>query len=90
MKKLILVFLVALFSYVANGQTATNFTCNDCTGVSHTLFDELDAGNVIVLCWVMPCGSCIGPTLTTYNVVQSFATSHPGRVKLYITYQLVQ
>ncbi len=84
MKKLVLVFLVALFSYAANGQTATNFTCNDCTGVSHTLFDELDAGNVIVLCWVMPCGSCIGPTLTTYNVVQSFAATHPGRVKMYI------
>lgn len=84
MKKIVLVFLVALFSYVANGQTATNFTCNDCTGVSHTLFDELDAGNVIVLCWVMPCGSCIGPTLTTYNVAQSFATTHPGRVKMYI------
>jgi len=65
-------------------QTATNFTCNDCKGFSHDLFTELDAGKVIVLCWVMPCGSCVGPSLTTYNVVQSYQTSNPNTVYMYL------
>ena len=24
----------------------------------HNLYSELDDGNVVVLCWVMPCGPC--------------------------------
>lgn len=70
---------VTLFS-----QTAVNFTCNDCSGTNHDLFSEHNAGKVIVLCWVMPCASCKGPTLTTYNVVKSFEAEYPDRVKLYI------
>lgn len=68
----------------ATAQTATNFTCADCHGEVHNLFSELDAGKVIVIDWVMPCGTCTGPTLTTYNVVQSFLDSHPGRVQMYM------
>ena len=52
--------------------------------MSHDLFTELDAGKVVVICWVMPCGACVGPSLTTHNVVQSFATSHPGKVIMYM------
>jgi hypothetical protein len=65
-------------------QTATNFTCNDCNGGSHDLFTELDAGKVVVLCWVMPCSSCIPNSKTSYNVVNSFQTSNPGRVFFYM------
>lgn len=83
MKKLLTAILV-FFAISSFAQTAVNFNCNDCAGVNHDLFSEHNAGKVIVICWVMPCASCKGPTLTTYNVVKSFETAYPGRVKLYI------
>lgn len=64
--------------------TATDFTVNDCNGVSHHLFAELDAGKVIVFAFVMPCSSCISPALTAYNSAMSYASSHPGRVLFYM------
>ena len=63
---------------------ATDFTTNDCNGVSHNLFDSLDAGNVIVIGWVMPCGPCATYTIPAYSAVQSFAASHSGRVHFYL------
>ena len=84
MKKTLLVSITALMLSTGFAQTATNFNCNDCDGVNHDLFTELDAGKVIVICWVMPCGSCVGPSLTTSNVVQSFQTSHPDKVFMYM------
>ena len=86
MKKYILKSLLVLF--VANVSfsqtTATDFTANDCNGVSHHLFDELDNGNVVVISWVMPCSPCATYSLPAYSAVQSFASSHPGRVHFYI------
>ena len=64
--------------------TASDFTTNDCNGISHNLFDELDNGNVVVIAWVMPCGGCVSPSLEAYYAVESFASSHPGRVHFYI------
>lgn len=85
MKKLLLSTICSLF-IVASGysQTAVNFNCNDCAGNSHDLFTELDAGKVVVISWVMPCASCIGPTLTASNIVQSYSGSNPGQVVLYV------
>ncbi|MFN5323970.1 MAG: T9SS type A sorting domain-containing protein [Bacteroidota bacterium] len=83
--KSILAILTFFFSITfAHAQTATNFTCNDCSGVSHDLFTDLDAGKVIVLVWVMPCGSCAAPTTMAYNTVQNYQTSNPNRVFLYV------
>jgi len=85
MKKIILIAITGLFTISGFAQTtATNFTVNDCAGVSHDLFTELDAGKVIVLDWVMPCASCISPSITAYNTAQSFSSSHPGRVLFYM------
>lgn len=85
MKKYVLLFGIILISNVAFSQTtATNFNCNDCSGNNHDLFSELDAGKVVVMAWVMPCGACIGPSLTAYNIVQSYETSDPGRVLFYL------
>jgi len=63
--------------------TATDFTADDCDGITHHLFEELDAGKVVVIDWVMPCGPCIGPSLAAYTAVESFSDSHPGRVLFY-------
>ena len=86
MKKYILKSLLVLF--VANisfaQTTATDFITNDCNGITHNLFDSLDAGNVIVICWVMPCTPCATYAGYASDAVQSFATSHPGRVKYYL------
>lgn len=80
-------FLLLIFTFFLSGaftQTAVNFNCNDCMGVNHDLFSELDEGKVIVICWVMPCGSCIGPSLTTNNVVRSFQNTYPDKVFMYL------
>jgi hypothetical protein len=86
MKKILLINALVCFSVgiIFAQTTATDFTTDDCNGVSHNLFSELDAGNVIVISWVMPCGPCETYSLPAYSAVQSFATSHPGRVHFYI------
>ena len=64
--------------------TATNFTASDCDGVSHDLFTELDAGKVVVMVWVMPCATCLGPALAAHSAVQSYSVDHPGKVLFYL------
>ena len=85
MKKLSIAILTILCSGISFAQTtATDFTTNDCAGVSHTLFSELDAGKIIVAAFVMPCGSCSAPSLAAYNAVQSYAISNPNTVYFYL------
>lgn len=83
-KNLLLLSILLLSAAGTQAQTATNFTCNDCSGVSHDLFSELNAGKVIVLDWVMPCASCVGPSVTAYNMVQGYQSSHPNQVYFYM------
>jgi hypothetical protein len=81
MKNLTLTFLILhLIWFSANAQNATNFTVNTCSGESFDLFNSLDAGKVVVIGWTMPCGSCVLPLKTTYNVVQSYQSTHPERI----------
>lgn len=85
MKIKIIGSFLALFSFgFANAQVAVNFTCDDCNGVTHDLFTELDTGNVIVLLWVMPCISCIVPAQTTHSTVLGFQSEHPNKVFMYL------
>lgn len=84
MKKNLLIAFALLLAQFSNAQTAINFDCEDCAANSHNLFDELDAGKVIVLTWVMPCSSCIPVALTAANKVLEFATTNPGVVKFYL------
>lgn len=84
MTKYLLITLFFSMILVGMSQTATDFTADDCNGVSHNLFSELESGKVIVICWVMPCGPCAGPALTAKNIVQSFQTAHPNTVYYYL------
>ena len=86
MKKLLMIITAILTTLgFTNAQTtATDFTTNDCNGISHTLFDELDDGKVIVISWVMPCNPCATFAGYASDAVQYFATSHPGIVKHYL------
>jgi hypothetical protein len=86
MKKYLLLILFLTSITLAIGQTtATDFTVNDCSGNSHHLFAELNAGKVIVISFVMPCATCIGPTKTADAAVQSYASSNPGQVLFYLS-----
>lgn len=60
MKKNIYLAIALLISSL-NGfsQTASDFTRTDCSGKSHTLFSELDAGKAVILFFEMGCSSCI-------------------------------
>jgi hypothetical protein len=69
---------------VFKSQTATNFNVNDCNGVNHDLFNELNSGKVIVLCWVMPCSTCEAPAKSAHDIVQSYSVSNPGQVLFYL------
>ena len=85
MKKYILnIAILMLVANITFAQNSTDFTADDCDGVSHNLYSELDAGHVVVVCWVMPCTPCAQYAGFTQNAVQSFASSHPGIVKYYI------
>jgi hypothetical protein len=78
-------FFFLSLNFQTNAQTAANFTEEDCNGTSYTLFDELDAGKVIVIAWVMPCGSCSYFGSRAYDAVQIFTETHPGKVEFYLT-----
>jgi hypothetical protein len=84
MKKLFILLVFCSFQIAASAQQATDFTANTCAGTPFNLFSELNSGKVIVLCWVMPCGACTGPALTTNNVVQSYSGSNPNTIYMYI------
>ncbi len=84
MKKGILIAAFGLiFIQSFTAQTATNFNCNDCSGTNHDLFTELNSGKVVVIAFVMPCASCIGPSLSAYNEAQNYSSSNPGQVLFY-------
>lgn len=76
--------LLLLSVSVSNAQTAQDFTANDCGGISHHLFSELDSGKIVVICFVMPCATCIGPAQAANTTVQEFASTHPGKVRFYL------
>ena len=82
MKKYIVLILACANTILGFAQSATDFTVNDCDGNSYNLFNDLDAGKIVVITWTMPCGSCIGGSLTAYNISQSYESTHPGKVKM--------
>ncbi len=69
MKKLILTTLAGLSLTFGFATNAVDFTATDCASNSHNLFTELNAGKVVVICWVMPCGACISSASTDANTV---------------------
>ncbi|MCF8370512.1 MAG: T9SS type A sorting domain-containing protein [Bacteroidales bacterium] len=85
MKRFILLVLSVLYTSLTFSQTvASDFSADDCNGISHSLYTEMDEGKVIVIAWVMPCFSCLAPALAAYTAVENFESSHPGQVKYYL------
>jgi hypothetical protein len=86
MKKLIFIFsLIIGFGKIAYSQeVATDFNVADCNGEMHHLFDELDAGKVVVMAWVMPCASCIADPAYAFSLSETYANTHPDKVIFYL------
>lgn len=82
--KLLITLSLLIYNLSYSQTTATNFNSTDCSGTNHNLFTELEAGKVIVICWVMPCGACIDPALTSYNAVNDLQTNNPNKVYFYL------
>jgi len=79
MKKLIFSLAAVSCCILSFGQsTATDFTVDNCDGESYNLFQDLDAGNVVVIAWVMPCVSCIADPVAAYSITKDY---NPEKVK---------
>jgi hypothetical protein len=64
--------------------TAMDFTQDECEGLQHHLYSELDAGKVVILEFVMlNCATCIVGTQALENIIQPYENSHPGRIRIY-------
>ena len=74
---------LALSGGASAQSTALDFTANDCDGVEHTLFSELEAGNAVIIDLVMMgCQPCVTASNGIIgNVIPN--TSDPSRVKFY-------
>jgi hypothetical protein len=70
----------------SNAQTkALDFTKSDANGVKHHLFDDLDAGNAVILFFYMPnCGMCPPPAQKVQSMAKNINARYPGKVKIYV------
>jgi hypothetical protein len=83
MKHLYLSLALIAFTGAQAQTTAMDFTADDCDGMSHTLFNDLDAGYCVIIDLVMMgCPSCGPATLQIHNNVIP-NVSDPSRVKFY-------
>jgi len=87
MKKILFITTVIFLFLVSEtkGQsTAMDFTQTDCDGADHHLYSELDAGNVIILDYVMlNCAPCVAATNALVALTAPYELTHPGRVHIY-------
>jgi hypothetical protein len=76
--------LFFLTSSAFSQTTAVDYTGNDCSGIPHHFFSELDSGHVLVIDYIMlSCSPCIIGTNALKTLTAQFEQSHPGRVRLY-------
>lgn len=82
--KILLISGLLLFTIALQSQNAVNFNCEDCNRTPYDLFDQLDAGKIVVIVWVMPCSTCVLPAKTAFNVANSYESTNPGKVVYYL------
>lgn len=64
--------------------TAQNWTKTDCDGNSHTLFDYLNNGKVVILQFdMMNCIPCTSAATATNGIFKRFQVSNPGKVLMF-------
>jgi hypothetical protein len=81
---IIILFIFLYSASVYSQATAMDVEQNDCDGAYHHLFAGLDAGNVIILDYVMlNCAPCIMGTKALESITAPYEVSNPGRVDIY-------
>lgn len=87
MKKLLVLAatMVAGISAATAQTTAMNFTQTDCSGTSHTLFTDLNAGKVVIMEWYMgpSCQPCKTAAQQIEGLKSSLLQSYPCKVMTY-------
>lgn len=85
MTKSIFLSLVLMFVItISKAQTVMQINGNDCNGMPHDLFADLDAGKASVVFFFMPaCGSCPPPAQKIQKMVNNILAIHPGMVTGY-------
>lgn len=84
MRKIIQILFVLCVSVTANAQTAMQISGQDCHGVSHDMFSELDAGKAVVVFFFMPsCTSCPPPAQKIQSMANNIMETHPGMITAY-------
>jgi hypothetical protein len=84
-KKISTIVMTTIFILVANfGKaqvSAMDFNKNDCYGLSHHLFDDLDSGKAVLLHFFMPnCGMCPPPAQALQKMANGVNAVYPGLV----------
>ena len=87
MKKILLLAasVLALTSAVNAQTTAMDFTQMDCSGTSHNLFTNLDAGKVVIMEWYMgpSCQPCKDAAKEIEGLKAKMLASYPGKIMSY-------
>src|SRR5438270_7109205 len=85
LKYTILPFVFALFVSSSLAQTtALNFNRNDCNGVNHDLFTELNAGNAVILeFFMLSCSACVTAGQKLESMKATLLAQYPGKIKSY-------
>lgn len=78
---LISISLLLTISVTKAQTTAANFIKKDCNGNMHNLFEDLDAGKIVLLHFFMPnCGSCPPPAQKIQAMAKNVMKSYPGSI----------
>jgi hypothetical protein len=77
-------FFMGLGNNLGAQSTATDFTINDCNGKSCKLFDVLDSGHVVVICWVMPCANCTSGATKSFTAAKNKQGDPKHKVYYYL------
>ena len=65
-------------------QTITyDFTQDDCFGQTHNLYSELDSNYVVIMEFVMNCGSCIAAGYAIDEMADQLNNEFPGMIRFY-------
>ena len=84
--RVVLVVLCIVFSVgqvKSQALPAGNWTKNDCSSNPHTLYNYLDAENVVAMIFGMGCTSCTDAASYFSNLRTVYNVSHPGRFKAF-------
>jgi hypothetical protein len=82
-KQLLLVIALMFVLTISKAQSVLQISGNDCNGVPHDLYADLDAGKAVLLHFFMTCASCPPPAQKIQAMANNILASHPGMITAY-------